>query len=84
LRASVLDGRHVRDNRFVGARFAADHTVWRAGAVSASVGVTLTYWDYREQLLGYTWGQGGYWSPQGYGSLALPLELLGQAGGSAF
>jgi hypothetical protein len=84
VRASVLDGRHVRDNRFVGTRVSADRTVWRAGAIAASVGVALTYWDYREQLLGDTWGQGGYWSPQGYGSLAVPLELEGLRGGYAF
>jgi len=35
-------------------------------------------------LLGYTYGSGGYYSPQSYLSFALPVEVTGQAAGWSY
>lgn len=39
-----------------------------------SVGVNLMYWRYNKELGDYSLGQGGYYSPQRYTSVSLPLS----------
>jgi tetratricopeptide (TPR) repeat protein len=41
-------------------------------------GVALTYWHYQENLRFYTFGQGGYYSPQRYVSLAPNFRWTGR------
>jgi tetratricopeptide (TPR) repeat protein len=41
-------------------------------------GVAVTWWDYAENLRYYSFGQGGYYSPQKYYSLALPVRWTGR------
>jgi cellulose synthase operon protein C len=43
-----------------------------------TAGLAFTDWHYRENLRYYTFGQGGYYSPQKYYSLALPIRLTGR------
>lgn len=77
LRITQLSGTHVESNRFVGARLSSDYR-WLDLAHDASwLGVTVNYWQYRHNLQNYTFGSGGYYSPQHYVSLALPLEWQG-------
>lgn len=40
----------------------------------ASVGISTMLWHYQQDLGGYTLGQGGYYSPQGYFSLSVPVS----------
>ena len=40
----------------------------------ASVGLSTMLWHYQQDLGGYTLGQGGYYSPQGYFSLSVPVS----------
>lgn len=40
----------------------------------ASVGLSTMLWHYQQDLSGYTLGQGGYYSPQGYFSLSVPVS----------
>jgi hypothetical protein len=74
IRLTDLDGSGVIRNRRLAARLAGDHTVatWFGGALS--FGGTLSFDAYDRNLLGYTLGSGGYFSPQSYTALALPLE----------
>lgn len=41
-------------------------------------GMALTYWNYKENERFYTFGMGGYYSPQKYYSLALPFRWTGR------
>lgn len=77
LRLTDLSGTHVADNRFMGLRSAADWQFYRSDRARAFVGATLNYWSYQRNLQDYTFGSGGYYSPQSYLSIAVPLELQG-------
>ncbi len=80
LRASRLDGTNVLANSFFGARFAGDQRFLHRTAFDLYLGVTATYWNYTYSLLNYTFGSGGYYSPQSYLSVGLPLAIEGSRG----
>jgi len=61
----------------MGLRNAADWQFYATGSTRALVGVTLNLWNYQHNLQNYTFGSGGYYSPQSYLSIAVPLELQG-------
>ncbi|HKQ81029.1 MAG TPA: cellulose synthase subunit BcsC-related outer membrane protein [Steroidobacteraceae bacterium] len=77
-RVSKLTGDDVKSNRFVGSRLAADYKVVSWPDDRAYVGVALNYWNYAHDLSNYTFGSGGYYSPQAYWSVSLPLEWQGR------
>ena len=82
--AAELTGTRVPDNRFFGARATASWTLLARQHVRVSLGVTFNYWDYDRNLQNYTFGSGGYYSPQSYVSFAVPIELQGMARGWSF
>ena len=77
LRYSQLSGEHVENNRFIGARVATDWKFWSRPQVRAFVGATINLWSYEHNLQNYTFGHGGYYSPESYVSFAIPVELQG-------
>jgi predicted Zn-dependent protease len=81
LRFTELAGTHVLGNQFFGAQAATDWKFFSGKDVGADTGLTLKYWNYRHNLLNYTFGSGGYYSPQSYVTLAVPLELTGARAG---
>jgi hypothetical protein len=44
------------------------------------VGIALYYMGYNRNLSGFTFGQGGYFSPHNYESLTFPVEYTGRSG----
>ena len=40
-------------------------------------GLTFIHFGYDKDLSGYTLGQGGYWSPQNYNSISVPVSYAG-------
>ena len=78
LEASQLRGRNVLDNDYFGGRVAGDWKWLDRPGLRAYAGAAATYWDYAENLRFYTFGHGGYYSPQSYLNLSLPLELQGR------
>lgn len=80
LRAGLLGGHAVASNNTVQLRLAADRDWLRSPALNLNAGLTLALWRYRRNLGFYTFGQGGYYSPQRYASLGLPLQTQGQLG----
>lgn len=77
LRFTELAGTRVLGNQFFGAQAATDWTFFSREDVEIDAGLTLKYWNYQHNLANYTFGSGGYYSPQSYVSLAVPLELTG-------
>lgn len=75
-----LTGRNVKDNNFLSARAAADWLFINREDTRLSVGFALSHWRYSDNLSGYTFGQGGYYSPQTYTSLSLPVDWRGRIG----
>lgn len=84
IRISELTGTRVLSNQFVGARGATDWEFFSAPGTNANIGLTLNYWAYQHNLQNYTFGSGGYYSPQSYVSIALPLELEGSRAGWSY
>jgi predicted Zn-dependent protease len=76
-----LTGTHVPDNQFLGAHIGTDWKFLSRVGMTADAGLTLDYWNYAHNLSNYTFGNGGYYSPQSYVSLAVPVELNGSARG---
>jgi len=76
-----LTGTHVSDNQFLGAHIGTDWKFFTRVGMTADAGLTLDYWNYAHNLSNYTFGNGGYYSPQSYASLAVPVELNGSTRG---
>ena len=80
LRAGWLDGRNVASNDTVQLRLATDRDTLDTPTLRLNVGVALSVWRYRRNLGFHSFGQGGYYSPQRYTSLVLPLQATGRQG----
>ncbi len=68
-------GRNVQDNTRLRAMAGWYHKWMQRPDLRIDVGVTAMAWGYRRDLGGYSLGQGGYYSPQRYASLSLPVSL---------
>ena len=77
IRLTELAGTRVPSNGFSGVRGAADWQVIARQDMQAFTAVAFNYWRYQRNLQNYTFGSGGYYSPQSYLSIALPVELRG-------
>ncbi|KAA6128027.1 cellulose synthase subunit BcsC-related outer membrane protein [Cupriavidus cauae] len=78
--AGVLTGHNVRTNREFTVRAGFDWPLLQARNQRVTSGLVVNYWRYQENLRYYTFGHGGYYSPQRYLSLAVPLEWTGRRG----
>lgn len=84
LTAAELTGTRVPDNQFLGLRVSADWKFLSRDEARAYVGVTINRWTYDKNLQNYTFGNGGYYSPQSYLSVAIPVELQGAWNGWSY
>ena len=74
LSADYLTGKNVESNssvRWMGGYY---YKLVNEDHRRVSVGLNNMLWHYAKDLSGYTLGQGGYYSPQRYLSLAIPLN----------
>jgi hypothetical protein len=84
VQASELTGTRVLDNQFFGARASTSWKFWSRADAQADAGVAITYWNFQHNLSNYTLGSGGYYSPQSYASLAMPIEIYGDHAGWSY
>lgn len=77
---AALTGKNVRSNTRWQLRAALDRDVWRTPNQLVNLGAALSFWGYARDLSEYSWGHGGYYSPNRYASIALPLEWSGREG----
>lgn len=75
---SWLTGRNVLTNTRFSLRAAIDRDWIRRPNLVLNAGLTLSHWRYSENQSGFTFGHGGYYSPQQYTALGLPVELYGR------
>jgi hypothetical protein len=77
---ATVTGKNVADNTGIDALLGAYFRPWRTDDWSLRVGVSLFYASYDKNLSGFTFGQGGYFSPQSYEALTFPVEYIGHDG----
>jgi cellulose synthase operon protein C len=77
---SWLDGTNVASNSAVDALVGAYFRPWKTDNWALRVGVSLYYTGYDKNLDGFSYGQGGYFSPQDFEGLGFPIELTGHNG----
>ncbi|MFN3594960.1 MAG: cellulose synthase subunit BcsC-related outer membrane protein, partial [Thiobacillaceae bacterium] len=66
VRLEQLTGRSVEDNQHLAAQIELMHGFTTPGFRFLQAGPTLGWEGYRRDLSAYTWGHGGYFSPQGF------------------
>ncbi|WP_368910944.1 cellulose synthase complex outer membrane protein BcsC [Proteus vulgaris] len=69
-----LTGKNVEDNHSVRGMGGYYYKLINENNRRVSVGVSTMLWHYDKDLSGYTLGQGGYYSPQKYISLGIPIN----------
>lgn len=75
-----LSGENVPDNTRVQAMGGVYHKLINRDDARLSVGVSSLAMHYARELGGYSLGQGGYYSPQRYVSLSLPVNYTARHG----
>jgi hypothetical protein len=76
----LLEGKNVFSNTHLEIRPQVNWTLLQDKQMRVSLGLSYTYWKFAEDLSYYTFGHGGYYSPQSYQSVALPLRWSGAQG----
>lgn len=74
----LLTGRNVETNQELRVRSGYDWTVFKRPDQIVSSGLTVNYWQYSKNEHFYTFGNGGYYSPQSYVSLSIPFDWTGR------
>ena len=82
--AHILTGKNVPQNSRFATRLGADWMVTKTEDMRIAVGAAVTYWSYDQDLSNYTFGQGGYYSPQSYSAISLPVFWTGRNGKLAY
>ena len=80
LAVNAIDGRNIADNTEIELRAGYD---WYARVREDSrltVGTSATFWHFERNQRFQTFGHGGYYSPQAYLSVALPVQWSGTRG----
>lgn len=75
-----MTGNHVADNTRLALLGGAYYKLMATDDQRLSVGTNLLYFHYDKNLGEYTLGSGGYYSPQRYVSLSLPVNYYGRYG----
>ncbi len=78
LSAGVLTGRSVLANARIQSRTALDRDWIVRPGFRLSAGGVLSLWHYQHNQSFYSFGQGGYYSPQRYVSLGVQVEATGR------
>ena len=78
--AHAIQGRQVQDNSRVELGVGGYWQMTRQPDERLEVGLNLGYQHHAHNLRGYTWGHGGYFSPQHLVALTLPVQWVGRSG----
>ncbi|PYD76486.1 cellulose synthase subunit BcsC-related outer membrane protein [Novacetimonas pomaceti] len=77
---AIQTGHHVQSNTEVEGGLGANTLAFRNRKHEVRVGVNLTYFGYKNNQDFYTYGQGGYFSPQSYFAATVPVRYSGHSG----
>ncbi len=76
----MFEGENVRDNARIEAGAGFSYPFWRRPDGELSVGTDLVYFAYDRNLRYFTLGHGGYYSPQSFVALNVPVDYRGRTG----
>ena len=74
----VLQGENVLSNNRLALRAGVDKDFLHQPDMRLNLGLILSYWQFKENPSNYTFGHGGYYSPQHYTAISLPVEWTGR------
>lgn len=77
---SVLTGRGVQTNNEIEGTLGGYWRAYQSPDTRVTLGVNLTALAYRDNLGFFTLGHGGYFSPQSYFSIGIPMDIAGRKG----
>jgi len=77
---AYLSGTNVPDNGTVDALLGAYFRPYKSADDQVRVGINLVYFGFDKNLSFYSFGQGGYFSPQNYEAVTFPVEYQGRSG----
>lgn len=80
-RANLITGKNIPDNTEFNLQGIVGKTVYQQPGHRVEVGASLFLWTFEKNLRFYTFGQGGYYSPQAFGSLSFPVTWTGNMNG---
>jgi Tfp pilus assembly protein PilF len=72
--ADQLKGKHVARNNEIEFGAGGAYPVEQTDSSTTTAGVNVTYFSYSKNLRYFTLGQGGYFSPQSYFAVTIPLD----------
>lgn len=75
----VYDGKNLEDNSSVGAGGGVYQQVLDQPLARVTLGLNLTSFFYDNNQRAYSFGHGGYFSPEQYLSLSVPMDLVGSS-----
>lgn len=80
-RANLITGKNIPDNTEFNLQGIVGKTVFQRPGHEVEIGASLFLWTFEKNLRFYTFGQGGYYSPQAFGSLSFPITWTGNMKG---
>lgn len=80
-RANLITGKNIPNNTEFNAQGILGKTVYQRPGQSIEIGASLFLWSFDKNLRFYTFGQGGYYSPQAFGSITFPITWTGKVKG---
>lgn len=79
-----LTGTHVANNNRVEAGAGFSYPLMREGSAELTAGTDLVYFGFSNNQRAFTLGNGGYFSPQSYGALNIPIDYRNRVGNLAY
>ena len=77
---SQYQGENVANNNRTEAGAGFGYPIIRDGDTELTTGIDLVYFGFDKNLRNFTFGQGGYYSPQSYAAINIPLEYRSRIG----
>jgi cellulose synthase operon protein C len=77
---ATVTGHNVQDNSQIDGLAGAYFRPYKTEDAAVRVGISFYYTGFDRNLSGFTFGQGGYFSPQNFEALTFPVEYTGKSG----
>ena len=81
---SSITGRNVADNNRLEASAGVGYAVLRSPTYELTTGLDVSYFAYDKNLRNFTFGQGGYFSPQTYIGASVPVDYRERIGNFSY
>lgn len=78
-RVNHITGENIPSNNETNLQGIISRTVFANKTQKVELGASLFLWSFSRNMGFYTFGQGGYFSPQAFGSLTLPITWTGKS-----